>query len=214
MQQAHLRWARTLCGPLRTVDVVLACRRRGGRATAAPPFSVPRSRGTVANCNAQPRQHSFARLALRTSRIGPAPGGTTAALLHPQVACHAVPCHPGVGAGGLGYGRRNHSRCPPPEQENTVLMARGSWAESGAPRAWAGERTPGRLPRCSTSARSQQRRSATGRTPPPAPRPMQFGSSCLGSLDLQAPGVQQRLGVAVRLLQALEDQVARGQVGR
>ena len=62
------------------------------------------------------------------------------------VACHAVACHPGAGAGGLGYGRRHHSRWPRPAQEQTVLMARRRRTKNGAPRAWAGERAPGHLP--------------------------------------------------------------------
>ena len=48
---------------------------------------------------------------------------TTTPLCNAGVACHVFACHPGVGAGGLGYGRRHHSRCPRPAHEQTVLMA-------------------------------------------------------------------------------------------
>ena len=62
------------------------------------------------------------------------------------VACHALACHPGAGAGGLGHGRRHHSRWLRPSHEQTLLMARRLRTENGAPRAWAGERAPGHLP--------------------------------------------------------------------
>jgi hypothetical protein len=39
------------------------------------------------------------------------------------VARHAFACHPNARAGGLGYGRRPHSRWPRPAHEQTVLMA-------------------------------------------------------------------------------------------
>jgi hypothetical protein len=93
-------------GPKRSVDFRSACPGFDARATAAPPYCGPRSRGTVADCNARPRQHGFALDASGTPRMGPAPGGTTAALLPLSVACHAFACHTGAGAGGLGYGRR------------------------------------------------------------------------------------------------------------
>ena len=71
-----------------------ACRRRGGRAAAVPPFSGPRSRATVADCNPQPHQHRCALQPRGRPRIGPAPGGTTTALTHPAwraTHSHAIP---------------------------------------------------------------------------------------------------------------------------
>ena len=123
-----------------------ACRRSGGRAAAVPPFSGPRSRAAVADCNPQPHHHRGAlqpwgatanRACARGHHHRPDASG---------VACHAVACHPGAGAGGLGYGRRHHSRWPRPAHEQTLLMARRLRTENGAPRAWAGERAPGHLP--------------------------------------------------------------------
>jgi hypothetical protein len=123
-----------------------ACRRRGARAAAVPPFSGPRSRATVDACNPQPLQHRSAlqpwgatanRACARGHHHRPDASG---------LACHAVACHPGTGAGGSGYGRRHHSRWPRPAHERTVLMAQRLRTESGAPRAWAGERAPGHLP--------------------------------------------------------------------
>ena len=145
-----------------------AGQRLDARAAAAPPFSGPRSRGTLAACNAQPHQHRCALQSLRGPRMGPAPRGTTAPLLHLTVACDAFACHPGAGAGGLGYGRRPHSRCQRPAHENTVLMAQRSQAAYGAPRAWAGERTPGHLPllhRCTHTAANRACRAALYDTP-------------------------------------------------
>ena len=111
-----------------------------------PPFSGPRSRAAVADCNPQPHQH---RCALQ-------PWGATAngacARGHPHrpdasaVACHAFACHARARAGGLGYGRRHHSRWPRPSHDQTLLMARRQRTENGAPRAWAEERAPGHLP--------------------------------------------------------------------
>jgi hypothetical protein len=98
--------ALTSIGPKRSVDVRFACPGFDARAAAAPPFSGPRSRGSVEACNPLPRQHRFALQSTRTPRMGPAPRGTTAALLPLSAACHAFACHSGSGAGGLGYGRR------------------------------------------------------------------------------------------------------------
>jgi hypothetical protein len=100
-----------------------ACRGRGARAAAAPPFSGPRSRATVVPCDGRRHQHRGALPASWRPRMGPAPGGTTTALLHPSVAYHAFACRPGAGAGGSGYGRRPHSRWPQPVHERTVLTA-------------------------------------------------------------------------------------------
>jgi len=80
------------------------------------------------------------------------------------VACHAFACHPGAWAGGLGHGRRHHSRWPRPTHEQTVLMARRLRTEHGAPRAWAGAMARATCP-CSTLACSPQRPSANGRPP-------------------------------------------------
>jgi hypothetical protein len=137
-------------------------RRRGGRAAAVPPFSGPRSRATVDACDAQPHQQ---RCALQP--WGATANGTCAQGHHhrpdaSRVACHAFACHPRARADGLGQGRRHHSRWPRRAHEQTLLMARRLRPENGAPRAWAGERAPGRLP-CYTLARSLRRISASGR---------------------------------------------------
>jgi hypothetical protein len=63
-----------------------------------------------------------------------------------RVACHAFACLSGAWVGGLGHGRRHHSRWPRPVHEQTLLMAQRLRTENGAPRAWAGERAPGHLP--------------------------------------------------------------------
>ena len=94
------------CGPLPSVDLRSAGEGLYARAVAAPPFSGPRSRGNVEACNTKPHQRGFALLVLKTPRIGPGTGGTTTALLHTTVACHACACHLGAGVGGLGCGRR------------------------------------------------------------------------------------------------------------
>ncbi len=92
------------------------------RAVAAPPFSGPRSRGTTEAHNAQPRHHGPSARRARTPRMGPAPGGTTTALLPPVVAGAAQGCTPVARAGGSGYGRRTHSRCPGSSCAWLVLM--------------------------------------------------------------------------------------------
>jgi hypothetical protein len=93
------------------------------RAVAAPPFSGPRSRGTTAARNAQLHQHQPSAATARTPRMGPAPGGTTTALLPPTVTGDAPGCTPAARAGGSGYGRRSHSRCPGPCRAWLELMA-------------------------------------------------------------------------------------------
>jgi hypothetical protein len=82
------------------------------RAVAAPPFSGPRSRGSTEAHNAQLHQHQPGAPRARTPRMGPAPGGTTTALLPPMVTVDAQGCTSVARAGGSGYGRRSHSRCP------------------------------------------------------------------------------------------------------
>ncbi len=102
------RWPLCVCqrSPLR------ACQRLHPRAVAAPPFSGPRSRGTTGARNPQPRHHRPSSARARTPRMGPAPGGTTTALLQPMVTGDAQGCPSVARAGGSGYGRRTHSRCP------------------------------------------------------------------------------------------------------
>ena len=129
------------------------CRRRGGRAAAAPPFSGPRSRAAVAACVGQPQQHRCALQPWGATANGACARGHHHRPDSSGVVCHAFACPPGAGAGGLGYGRRHHSRWPRPAQEQTVLMARRRRTENGAPRAWAGERTPGHLPLLHACAR-------------------------------------------------------------
>ena len=139
-------------------DVVAPGRRRRPRSPAhargRPSQTAIRSRiNTAVPCNDGGRP-----------RMVPAPGGTTTALMHPGMTCHAFAWHVGAGAGGLGHGRRLHSRWPRPSHEQTVLMARHLRTEHGARRAWAGERAPSHLP-CSTLARVPLRTSASGRLP-------------------------------------------------
>jgi hypothetical protein len=138
------------------------------RPAAAPPCSGPRSRGTVADCDGQPRQHRGELDAWRGPRMGPAPGGTTTALLQLSVAGHAFACHRRFEAGGLGYGRRPHSRFSRAVHEETLLTERRLKTKHGAPRARAGARAPGRLPSAHTVAHSPQRTSTkrASRTPP------------------------------------------------
>ncbi len=92
------------------------------RAVEAPPFSGPRSRGTTEVHNRQKRHHHPSAARARTPRMGPAPGGTTTALLPPVVAGAAQGCHVVARAGGSGYGRRTHSRCPGPSCAWLALM--------------------------------------------------------------------------------------------
>jgi hypothetical protein len=93
------------------------------RAVAAPPFSGPRSRGTTAARNAQLHQHPPSAPTARTPRMVPAPGGTTTALLPPTVTVDAQGCTSAAWAGGSGYGRRSHSRCPGSLRAWLELMA-------------------------------------------------------------------------------------------
>jgi hypothetical protein len=123
-----------------------ACRRRGGRAAAVPPFSGPRSRATVDACHAQPHQHRRALQAWGATANGACARGHHHRPDSSGVACHAFACDPGAGAGGLGHGRRPDSRWPRPASEQTLLMARRLRTEHGDPRAWAGERAPSHLP--------------------------------------------------------------------
>ena len=123
-----------------------ACRRRGGRAAAVPPFSGPRSRAAVADCNPRPHQHRRALQAWGATANRACARGHHHRPDASGVACHAFACHPGARAGGLGHGRRHHSRWPRPSHEHTELMARRRRTGNGAPRAWAGERAPGHLP--------------------------------------------------------------------
>ena len=123
-----------------------ACRRRGARAAAVPPFSGPRSRATVAPCNPRLHQHRRALHPRGATANGACARGHHHRPATSGSACHAFAFHPGARAGGLGYGRRHHSRLPRPVHEQTVLMAQRLCTENGAPRAWAGARAPGHLP--------------------------------------------------------------------
>ena len=132
--------------PRPSVHVGSDCRCPGARAAAVPPFSGPRSRATLATCNAQPHQHRRALQTWGATANGACAPGAPPPPCASGVVCHGVARHPGAGAGGLGYGRRHHSRWPRRAHEQTVLMARRVRTENGAPRAWAGERTPSHLP--------------------------------------------------------------------
>ena len=91
----------TACGPRRSSDVGSRPRRRGGRAAASPAFSGPRSRGTTAVHQGQPRQHPGAPTPSPTPRMGPAPAGATATLQAPPMTPSSAG-HGGAGAGGSG----------------------------------------------------------------------------------------------------------------
>ena len=134
------------------------------RAVAAPPFSGPRSRGATQAHNGQPRHHDPSARRARTPRMGPPPGGTTTALLQPTVARHEQGCHWGAGAGGSGYGRRPHSRCPGSLRAWTALMALRAVDHDGCP-ASVGRRTyPGPPALARSFECAQRRRAAKGRT--------------------------------------------------
>ncbi len=138
-----------------------ACEGLHARAAAAPPGSGPRSRGTVEARNANPHQNGFAMHWLRTPRMGPAPGGTTATLLRTSVTCHAFAC-PGAGAGGLGYGRR-----PPFAVSSTCTRGHGvDGATRARHRECPASAGPENVPRATcpfaTSACTTARTAATG----------------------------------------------------
>jgi hypothetical protein len=142
-----------------------ACLRQPGRALAAPPFSGPRSRGTPENGTGQRHQCKPGSRAARTPRMGPAPGGTTTALCT-EVACQVLACHPCAGAGGLGCGRRPHSRCPGSCQAWLLLMEPLSASRLGCP-ASVGRRTHPRPSALAPEpACAQPRTAAKGRKRP------------------------------------------------
>ncbi len=136
------------------------------RAVAAPPFSGPRSRGTTEVHLGQPRQHRPSTRTARTPRMGPAPGGTTTALLPPMVTGDAQGCHLVAGAGGSGCGRRPHSRCPGSSRAWLALMELRAVAHIRCP-ASVGRRTYPGLPALAPElACAQRRTAATGRKQP------------------------------------------------
>ncbi len=142
-----------------------ALQRLRARAVAAPPFSGPRSRGATQARNGQPRQHDPSARRAMTPRMGPPPGGTTTALLEPTVARHVSGRHLGAWAGGLGYGRRPHSRCPDPFRAWTALMALRAVDPIGYP-ASVGRKTYPEPPDLARSLACAQRRTpALGRRP-------------------------------------------------
>jgi hypothetical protein len=113
------------------------------RAAAAPPFSGPRSRGATQAHNGQPRHHGPSAPRAMTPRMGPAPGGTTTALLQPKVARHVSGRHWGAGAGGSGYGRRPHSRCHGSLRAWPALMALRAVDPIGCPASVGRRAYPG-----------------------------------------------------------------------
>ena len=151
-----------LAGAVRAIPARLRLRTR---AVAAPPFSGPRSRGTTEVHNGPPRHHHPSAPRARTPRMGPAPGGTTTALLRPLVAGPAQGCHPVAGAGGSGYGRRPHSRCPGSWRAWLALMELRAVDPIGCP-ASVGRRTyPGPPALALRLAGAQRRTPALGRKP-------------------------------------------------
>jgi hypothetical protein len=147
------------------VRAIPAPQRPFPRAVAAPPFSGPRSRIATEAHHAQPRHHQPSAPRARTPRMGPAPGGTTTALLPPVVAGDAQGCHPVAWAGGSGYGRRPHSRCPGSWRAWTALMALRAAERIGFP-ASVGRRTcPGPPALAQSLACAQRRTAAKGRKP-------------------------------------------------
>jgi len=88
--------------PLPSVRARSACQRRDARAAAVPPFSGPRSRGTVFGSQASRHQH---RCALQAS--GATANRACARGHHRRpdssgVTCHASACRPGAGGRWLG----------------------------------------------------------------------------------------------------------------
>ena len=143
-----------------------ACQRLCPRAAAAPPFSGPRSRGTTEAHHCRLRHHQPGSRRARTPRMGPAPGGTTTALLQPMVAGEEQACHPVAGAGGSGYGRRPHSRCPGSSRAWLALMALRCADPIGCP-ASVGRRTyPGPPALARSLECAQWPTPARGRKPP------------------------------------------------
>ena len=112
------RWA----GYALRVRAIPARLRLCPRAVAAPPFSGPRSRGTTEVHNGSPRHHQPSPPRARTPRMGPAPGGTTIALCNDRWRGTTRRTTDGARAGGSGYGRRSHSRCPGPLRAWLALM--------------------------------------------------------------------------------------------
>ena len=129
------------------------------RAMPVPPFSGPRSRGATEVHNGLPRHHRPSSRTARTPRMGPPTGGTTTALLPPTVAGHELACHQVAGAGGSGYGRRPHSRCPGCLHAWLVLMALRVVDHSWCP-ASVGRRTYPGPPALARSLACPQRRTA------------------------------------------------------
>jgi hypothetical protein len=154
---------RRVTGAVRTIR---APSRPFPRAVAAPPFSGPRSRGGTEAHHAQPRHHPPSAESARTPRMGPAPGGTTTALLPPMVTVDAPGCTPVVKAGGSGYGRRSHSRCPGPCCAWLALMAPRLVVHIGCPASVDRRTYPGPPALAPSLACAQQRTSATGRKRP------------------------------------------------
>jgi hypothetical protein len=152
---AHASARGQLAGVDRTIRAPL---RPFPRAVAAPPFSGPRSRGTTAARNAQLHQHQPSASTARTPRMGPAPGGTTTALLPPTVTVDAQGCTPAARAGGSGYGRRSHSRCPGSFRAWLELMAPRLGVHNACPASVDRRTYPGHLPsRGAWSTRSGER---------------------------------------------------------
>jgi hypothetical protein len=137
------------------------------RAVAAPPFSGPRSRRTTAARNAQLHQHQPSASTARTPRMVPPPGGTTTALLPPTVTVDALGCTPAARAGGSGYGRRSHSRCPGTCRAWLVLMAPRRVGHIGCPASVDRRTYPGPPALAPTHGRlAGAQRAATARKPP------------------------------------------------
>ncbi len=169
------------------------------RSMAAPPFSGPRSRGATTAHHVQPHHHRPSAGRARTPRMGPPPGGTTTALCNDRWRGTTRRTTGGARAGGSGYGRRSHSRCPGSSRAWLALMELRAVDHIRCP-ASVGRRTYPGPPALARSlaceqwratatgpklAFAQRRTAATGRKHPFAthPRSIRRGSRDVGWSD-------------------------------
>jgi hypothetical protein len=135
------------------------------RAVVAPPFSGPRSRGSTEARDGSPRHRRPSAARARTPRMGPAPGGTTTALLPPMVTGAVQGNRPVARAGGSGYGRRSHSRCPGSFRARLALMALRCTGRIECPASVDRRTYPGPPALARSLGRGPRRTMATGHKP-------------------------------------------------